>query len=392
MNNAAGTSVYINGLQSAGDVAFDDLTIGHRNGTGMLINNSSGTVDVSGTLTVTNKKRRDRFGPRRQQFVRELGLCHGDRDGRHGLAGRQPGERHGNHDLRRPQHHQHEQDRVYANNAGTLTINDSATPGSGGTITTTNGTAIDLENTALNVYPDTVNVTGGTVSIKLINTTGYFAVLGDANEDAGSGGTIQGATTAILLQNVGTVGLIGMNLTGNGVGIQATTGTYVGLYQTQVTNSTSYRINALDVNTLQVMYSTFSGNGANNVAHRYDAVNTDAVTVNNSTFTSSVGDNLLVQYLNGSQSSTMTLDSEQNTFTNNQAGTAAIRVNWNGSLTATVDQTTTTGTGGSNLGVQLNNQSLTGSTTATITNNTLTATAATIPDSSSTPPGRSRRP
>jgi hypothetical protein len=94
------------------------------------------------------------------------------------------------------------------------------------------------------------------------------------------------------------------------------------------------------------------------------------VTVNNSTFTSSVGDNLLVQYLNGSQSSTMTLDSEQNTFTNNQAGTAAIRVNWNGSLTATVDQTTTTGTGGSNLGVQLNNQSLTGSTTATITSNT----------------------
>ena len=55
VSGAAGVSVVVNGLQPLGVATFGNLAIDHRNDIGMLVDNSAGTVEVTGTTTITNE-------------------------------------------------------------------------------------------------------------------------------------------------------------------------------------------------------------------------------------------------------------------------------------------------------------------------------------------------
>ena len=100
-----------------------------------------------------------------------------------------------------------------ADGGGTVTVGGSAI------LTTTTGTAVDIQNTTIGasgVTFESVSQNGGTVGININNagTSGFFTVTGNLANTAGSGGTIQNTTqNGILIQNTNNITLDNMNLT-----------------------------------------------------------------------------------------------------------------------------------------------------------------------------------
>jgi hypothetical protein len=373
VSGAAGPSVYVNNLLSTGSVAFDNLSIDHRHDVGLAINNSSGTVAVSGTTTITN-----------EGGASASALSVTNSSGAVTFSGPvnvvnstvNPGvnlqNNSGTTTFDALNVSSTNGTALYANNAGTLNIGTSTNGSAGGTIQATNGTAVDIENTTTNVNLTSISSSGAAVGLKLISTPGTFYVFGDSAGTAGSGGTIQGAGTGVLVQNAGTVGLVLMNLNSNGVGVQAQNVASLGLGNVQITNSTSYGIDTLDVKQLMVNNSTFSGNGAANIRFQVDQLGAYTLNASGSSFTSSSADNILVQTLAGSEGSTLTFNAQSNTFQNSKSGTDGINLNWNGNLSATVTQNTFVSTAGSDTGAYINGLSTTQLSTVSITNNSFT--------------------
>jgi hypothetical protein len=213
------------------------------------------------------------------------------------------------------------------------------------------------------------------VGLKLISTPGTFEVFGATGAAAGSGGTIQGAATGVLIQNAGTVALGLMKIDSNGVGVEAQNVAALGLGGAQITNSTSYGIDALNVQSLTVANSEIYGNGAANIRFQANTIGAYTLTSNLNSFATSSADNILVQSLAGSEGSTLSFTATQSGFVNSNSGTAAINGNWNGNLTADVDSNSFSGAGGSNLGVHIDALSPTALSTVSITNNTYSGTA-----------------
>jgi parallel beta helix pectate lyase-like protein len=374
VSGAAGTSVNIENLLTTGTVTFDNLAINNRQGVGLSVDGSAGTVTVNGTTTINNQG---------AATAPALSITNSSAavtfDGAVDVvnATGNPGvsleNNSGTTTFSVLNVSSTSGTGLYANNGGTLDISSTANGTSGGTITATNGTAVDLENTSLNVNLESVSSSGATVGMKLINTTGSFFVLGDTSGTAGSGGTIQGASTGVLVQNAGQVGLVLMNLNSNGVGVQAQNATYLGLGSVQIANSASYGVDALDVKELSITNSTFSGNGAANIRFRADQAGVYTLGTSSDSFTSATADNILVQSLAGSEGATLNFSSQSDTFKNSQNGTDGINLTWNGALAATVSGDSFTGTGGSNTGVRIDNLSTTQISSVAIETSAFTA-------------------
>ena len=100
-----------------------------------------------------------------------------------------------------------------ASNGGSVNIS-----GSNNSIASTSGSAVDIDNTTLNVTLNSVASTGGTVpGIDLDTTTGTFSVTGDGST-AGTGGSISGKTgntDGVTLNNASGVSLAFMNINNN---------------------------------------------------------------------------------------------------------------------------------------------------------------------------------
>jgi hypothetical protein len=374
VSGAAATSVYVNNLLSTGSVTFDNLSIDQRHDAGLAINNASGTVTVNGTTTGTNE---GGVSPSALSVTNSSGDVTFSGAVNVVNATVNPGvnlqNNSGTTTFGSLNISSTNGTALYANNAGTLNVSSNQNGPTGGTIQAANGTAVDIENTTANVNLTSISSSGASVGLKLISMPGTFYVFGDSSTGAaGSGGTIQGAGTGVLVQNSGTVALVLMNLNSNGVGVQAQNVSSLGLGNVQITNSTSYGIDALDVKQLTVNNSTFSGNGAANIRFQVDQIGVYALSASSNSFTSGSADNILVQTLSGSEGSTLNFTSESNTFQNSQAGTAGINLNWNGNLSATIDRNTFVGTAGSNTGVYINGLSATDLSTVSITNNSFT--------------------
>lgn len=374
VTGAADTSVNIQNLVSTGSVTFDNLTINNRQNSGLVVNNSSGSVTVNGTTTITNE---NSVAPSALSVINSSGGVTFDGAVTVVNSTGNPGvnivNNSGTTTFNSLNITSTNGTALYANNGGTLDVSSTANGNAGGTIQATNGTAVDIENTAANVYLTSISSSGASVGLKLISTSGAFVIYGNSAGTAGSGGTIQGDTTGVLAENAGNVGLVLMNFNSNGVGIEAQNVAYLGLGNVSITNSTSYGIDALNVAQLSVNSSTFSGNGAANIRFQANQIGSYTLTAASSSFTSASADNILVQTLAGSEGSTLAFTSESNTFSNSLAGAAGINLNWNGNLSATVDANTFTGTGGSNTGVRIDSLSTADLATVSVTNNAFTA-------------------
>ncbi|HEV8070095.1 MAG TPA: hypothetical protein VGP76_20295 [Planctomycetaceae bacterium] len=371
VSGAGAASILVNGLEPSGVVTFGTLGINNRHDEGLVVNNSSGNVFVNGVTTITNEGGTGasaidiKNSSGNVTFLSKVnvvnstvnpGISITNDTGTTSFTSLNVSSVNGTG--------------LFANNGGALVINGAQVAAAGGTILATNGTAVDIENTTMNIYLFSVSSSNAAVGIKLLNAQGAFAVFGNSNETAGAGGTIQGDTIGIQAVNSGAVGLLSMNLNGNGTGIQAQDLVNLSLTNVNVTNSSSFGINALDTKTIVVLSSNFSGNGGPNVATSVDTTGSYAFSFLANRFTSTTSDNIQVTTLSGGQGATVNLVAQGNQFQNESVGTAGINVNWNGTLSATVTQNEFLTSGGSNTGVKINNGATNALSTIAFTNNT----------------------
>lgn len=373
--SAAGAqSIVVNNLNPTGVVNFGTLDINNRHDEGLVVSNSAGNVFVNGVTTITNEGGTGASAidvnnsSGNVTFLNKVNVVNSTINPGVSLTNNT-----GTTSFTALDVSSINGTGLYANNGGTLVINGAQVAAAGGTIVATNGTAVDIENTTMNIYLFSVSSSNAAVGIKLLNAPGAFAIFGDSNETAGAGGTIQGDTIGVQAVNSGAVGLLSMNLNGNGTGIQAQDLVNLSLTNVNVTNSSTFGINALDTRTLVVLSSNFSGNGGPNVATSVDTTGSYAFSFLASKFTSTTSDNIQVTTLSGGQGATVNLVAQANQFENESVGTAGMNVNWNGTLSATVTQNSFLATGGSNTGVKINNGATNALSNIAYTNNVFTS-------------------
>jgi hypothetical protein len=370
VQNAAGNVEQVQNTQ----VTFDNISIANRHDAGFVINNMTAPVTVGGTTTVTNEggtspaalNIENTSGP--VTFKGTVNVTNTTVNPGVTLTNNT-----GTTTFNTINVNSTNGTALYANSGGTLVINSAQKVGAGGTITAVNGTAVDIENTTMNVNLFTVNSSGATVGLKLVSSPGSFAIFGNSDETAGSGGVIEGAQTGILLQNVGNVGLVSMILNGNGVGISSTNTNYLAVTNFQVENSSTYGIDSLDTKTLMVTNSTFTANGAANIRAQVDTVNSYAYSVVGSNLVSASGDNIDVQTTGSGTGATVNVIATGNNIQNTLSGTMGININWNGNVSATVSQNSFLVSGGTNTGLMVNNNTTAGMTSVAYTNNVFTS-------------------
>jgi hypothetical protein len=382
VSGATGPSVLINNLAAAGSVSFASLGIDHRKSTGVEIDSSAGTVVASGTTTISNETGTTASALAISGSSGSFSFNQTEIAGANGATGGVNLQNDtGTTFFNRLDIGSLNGTALVAHNAGNLTINPAVNnqvdTTEGGSIVAANGAAIDLLGTNLNVNLTSVSSDhASTAGISLVNTTGFFAVYGSGTT-AGSGGTIQNAPAGIFLQSAGITGFRLMTLDSNSVGLHANGVTQLLVGSTTITNSATYGIDALNSPALNVANSTFSGNGAANIRVQVNTPWTYSYTLQGNSFTSASADNVVVSVLPGGGGSTMNFLSTGNSFTNTLAGTAGLRLGWNGILAATIDSSNFAVSGGSNTGVLINNSSTTALSTISYTNNTFASTGGT---------------
>jgi hypothetical protein len=371
---AGAASILINNLGPNGTVNFGTLDINNRHDEGLVVDNTAGAVYVKGVTTITNE---GQTGASAIDIKNSTGLV--DFIGKVNVENStvNPGvtltNDTGTTSFTALDISSVNGTGLYANNGGTLVINGAQVAAAGGTITSTNGAALDIENTTMNINLFSVSSSNAAFGIKLLNSPGALAIYGNSNETAGAGGTIEGDTVGVQMVNAGTVGLLSMIFTNNGTAIQSNASTYLALTNCLVENSSAAGLSATDTKTIVVLTSNFTGNGGPNVIAQNDVTGSFAYSFLASKFVSTTSDNIQVTTLSGGQGATLNLVVQGNTFENESVGTAGVNVNFNGTLSATVTQNTFTTTGGTNTGVKIANGSTTDLSTIAYTNNLFTS-------------------
>jgi len=371
VSGAVGDAVSIRNLPAgATTVSFNNLSIDHRQGMGLDINNSSGTVNVTGTMNITNE---NAAGATALNIVNSAGNTNFTGVNVVAATGN-PGVNlqtdTGTTTFNTLNITSQNGTALAANSAGNLIINaavnNSVNLNQGGTINAVGGTAIQIANTSVNINFQSVSSSNAATGISLVNTNGLFAVFG--NGTAASAGTIQSDTTGIFLQNTGQVGFQWLNLNANGVGIQASGVNDLIVSNSTITNSLGTGIAIQNSATLTVANSTFSGNGGPNVNATFGQLGSYNYAFSTNTLTAGAGGNIVMAVVSGGEGSTMNFSDQGDTLTNTSTGTAGISLTWNGTLAATVNQSLFTANGGGNTGLFVNNLSTSGMSAITMSN------------------------
>ncbi len=236
---------------------------------------------------------------------------------------------------------------LYVRSAGELTIES-------GEIDSVNGTAVDIEDADVDANLTRVSSSGAAVGVRIVDHQGRFLVVGADSE--GSGGLIQNSTTGALLQNAGTVGFRYVDFDGNGVGIDASNTERLALSFARVTDSTSFGLDALSTERVEVVSSTFEGNGGaadNSIRFRSDNENDYSFYVSKTTITDASAAAIAIATTGAGDDSTLTFQIDQSKITTTRAGASGIQFGWNGATVSSILSNTFTGTGGSNIGVDV---------------------------------------
>ena len=221
-------------------MTFDNLLIDQRHDAGLAIDNASGAVTVSGTTTINNEANATQSAlsitnsSAAMTFTGPVTVANATGSPGVNLQNNSGTTTFGSLNVASTNG-----TALYADSAGTLDISSSTNGTSGGTIQATNGTAVDLENTALNVNLESVSSSGASVGLKLLSTTGSFLSLATAAELWAPAERSRRRNHGVLAQNADTVGLVSMKFISNGVAVQGQNVSYLGLANDQITSSTS---------------------------------------------------------------------------------------------------------------------------------------------------------
>ena len=370
ISQSGGNSISLLGLDTAGQVLFEDISISERGARGVSIANLKGSASFTGTTGVNNELLttqsavdiRDSSG--NVTFNRLIAT-----DTR-GAAGVNLQNNTGTTTISTLNLTGQQNTGVRAYDAGTLRINPAGKNGVdlslGGNLAVVNGTAFDAEKTTLDVNLQSVTSSGAAQGVRLVNDKGAFVVWGSG--DSTSGGTISNAGTGFFIDGMETVSLNSMRFDGNGTAIDATDVTMLVLHDVQAVNSIGAGVDASNVQGLVVVNSLFQDNAGPNIRAEFTALQAYTYTLQNSYFLNKTTDSVLLTNTAGGAGSSLSLTAKNNEFNTTQAGTTGLRVAWNGSLSGTVDSNYFQGTGGANTGFSYMNTGAASSNLA-LTNN-----------------------
>ena len=380
ISGAGGPAVLIHNLASTGSITFGDLAIDHRHGMGIESDGSGGNVAFTGATNITNElgSTASAIDIRNSTGNASFNLVNaGATAAASGSAGVNLQNDAGTTSFSTLNISSQSGTALRANGAGNLVINPAVNNqvnlAQGGMIAAADGAALDIQNTNLNVNLTSVSSNhAATAGVSLINTAGFLAVFG--NGTAGSGGVIQNAPIGILLQNTGLTGFRYMTIDSNGVGIGAQNVASLLIASSSITNSATFGIDALNTPSLSIANSTLMGNGSANIRGQFSLPGTYSYTIIGTQLTSATSDNIDLTVLAGGQGSTMNLVAQNDTLINSHALTSGINVGWNGTLSASVDNSNFAMSGGTNTGMLINNASTSGLTSVSLTNSTFLST------------------
>lgn len=307
-----------------GDVVLDNVTVKNASGIGIEITGGDGQVGLLNTTTITN--------------AAGTGLSVQNRDGNtlvnyatiKGTAGQTAVDiEHNDGETWFNRLHAESTNAtgLYARDSERLTI-------AAGDITTTTGAAFDAEDTKLNALLTSVNASGGAYGIRIVGGDGVFAV---ANTAAlGSGGLIQNAGVGVYLKDFATVGLAGLDLKQNGIGLQADNVKQIALTSVRVTDSTANALKLLDVDEFHSINSQYLNNGSLDatVVYEVDKAGSRVFNMNSSTIDSTTGDAIRISGLAGSEGSTLNFSFQGNSIKTHADFTTAVGLDWSGVLLA----------------------------------------------------------
>jgi len=352
VSQSGGNSVSLLGLDAPAQVLFDDLSISERGAGGLAIANFKGSANFRGTTGISNElvslqsavDIRDSSGQ-----VQFNSLFASDT---RGAAGVNLQNNTGTTTFQTINVTAQQNTALRASNAGTVRVNPATSNGvdlsKGGTLTSVNGAAVDIENTALELNLQGVNSSGSAQGVRLVNNTGSFVVWGNGQQN--SGGVITNSGTGIFIDGMETVSLNSLRFDGNTMAIDAEDVTMLVLHDVQVQNSTSTAAELTNVQGLVVVNSLFQDNAGQNIRAEFGALQSYTYTLQNSFFLSKTTDSVTLTSTAGGAGSSLSLTSRNNEFNTTQAGTTGLRVAWNGSLSGTLDSNYIQGSGGGNTG------------------------------------------
>ncbi|MBI1346157.1 hypothetical protein GC163_07690 [bacterium] len=247
---------------------------------------------------------------------------------------------------------------LIANNVELLTVTN-------GSIETTGGPAIDLTDSELAVRLASVQVTDGPVGMRLSNVTGSVSILD---------GTIDDTATAVDLDEVGTVNLQSLVLTGNDVGIKSQGAEYLRLDGLTITETTGYALDSTNDALLSVNNSTFTDNGALDAGTIRVAANQSDLyrsEFNNNGIGDSRGTALQFVTTADDTGAKLSTTINGNTFLVTRGGQSAILIDWNGEVGATITSNTIQLNGSSMTGIEIHATSPDDNLSTSITSNDL---------------------
>lgn len=348
----------------AGDVQFSDVTVTGSTGTGIEVTGNSGTVIFGGLTSVSGTT-----GPginvhdtvdlaladdpdtaidesaiiEGQVFFNEINVA---TSGQTGLV---------------------------ASNATNLLVLD-------GTINATSGGAIaDITDSAIDVRLTSIFADGGPFGVNIANTTGTFAALGDGTGTSASAGLIQNTTTALTLQNAGTVYLQFVDFDANQHIVSDSGSERVAIASSNITNTsggalgTNAALVAQNSRSLEFTNSTYDGtNSIELLDSTYSTNNSFSATFASNTITSAAGDVFNLTGQAGSEGATLALTQTGNIITLNPDNATALDVSWAGVIQSTIANNTITGQGNTNTGIRYVGTSTTDLSQMAVQNNLFT--------------------
>ncbi|AMV17277.1 right-handed parallel beta-helix repeat-containing protein [Planctomyces sp. SH-PL14] len=240
-----------------------------------------------------------------------------------------------------------------------------------GSITANGSAAVDIDNSTIDIRLQSVFANGGAVGIRVLDSDGVFFVIGNAS--AGSGGTIQNVTNAVIAQNSGTIALQRMTFTNNTNGIVTSGNELVSLSGLTVSGTTNYAYDSLNDELVSIANSTFTNNGTDGTIRiRADVDGTYQYQLLSNTITDTSGTAVSISNSGAAVGADVTLIAQMNTISINQNDESAFEVLWNGPLGINYAGNTVTMLGNNQIGLNLHALSTTDQLSGTISNNALT--------------------
>jgi Right handed beta helix region/Inverse autotransporter, beta-domain len=252
---------------------------------------------------------------------------------------------------------------LFMQNNGTVAI-------AGGTIAATNASAVDIENTTMNVVLTSVSSAGGVNGIRIVGSPGSFVIQGNGGD--GSGGLIQGANVGVLVENSGTVALQSMHLDGNATGLSAFNTDYLVFHGGQVVNSAGHGIELLNVRRFELIGSTLTNNGGNSLHAQVDVPGSYSYLIQSNTIDNANNSPIVIATLPSGNDSTLSLNVNSNDISMSAIGSRAVQLDWNGALVSTMTGNVIVGSGDSSRGIDVNAGSTTQLAQITVNQNAFT--------------------